>query len=883
MIRRFRAWAYRVAALFGKERRDRDLAEEIETHLRLHAADNERAGLGPEEARRQAVIAFGGVESVKEQYRDRRGVPIVETTLQDIRYALRGFRRSPGFAAAVLAVLALGIGANSAIFTVVNAVLLKPLPYHEPERIAMVWHVPPAASFPGMSEFAVSPANYFDWARQQHVFEHMAIGQGRLYTLTGRGQAEQLQASGVSSGFFETLGVQPLHGRPFRREEDQPGQDRVAVLSHRLWQTRFGGQAGIVGGKILLDGAPYTVVGVMAPDFSFPGWAQLWTPLGWTEEQRAVRANHNCWVAARLAPGVDLRTAQAEMSTISRRLELQYPEDNKGWGAVVKPLHEDLVGDLRPSLLVLFGAVGFVLLIACANVANLVLVRTLARRRELAVRLALGAGPGRVVRQVLTETILLAIAGGALGLLVASGGVDLITAFFGERLPGAVAIHADRRVLAFTLLISVATGLVAGLAPALRLARANVIDGIKQGGGRADSESGGTRLRSLLVVVEVGLSLVLLVGAGLMIRSLWQLNRVDAGFDPGNVITASVALPEPRYPEPPRQLRFMESVLARVRALPGVESAGLVTNLPLGEDGNNWPVAVIGRPELPMAQQPQVQGNVITPGYLRSLRIQLAQGREIAETDREGRQPVVLVSESTARWLWPNQNPIGGRFTVGFFPGKVWEVVGVVKDVKERGLAKEGTRSIYVPLAQMPVPYVTLVARTRTSPAAAVGPALVAAVHEIDRDQPVTDVMPMETVISRSTADRRFTMLLLAAFAALALLLAAVGIYSVLAYAVRRRLREIGIRMALGADRRGVIRMVMADALRPTLVGVGLGLAGAIAIRSVMASLIFGVSPGDPVTLAVVATLLLLVALTASALPAYRAMQVDPVTTLRDE
>ena len=487
-----------------------------------------------------------------------------------------------------------------------------------------------------MKEFAVSPANYFDWERQQHVFERMAIGKFNLFTLTGHGEAEQLRAATVSSTFFQTLGVQPLEGRWFLPEEDQPGHDQVVVLTHRLWQSRFGGDRSIVGHTILLDGAPRTVVGIARADFSLPDFAQMWTPLGWTEKQRAVRGNHNCFVTARLKPRVDIRRAQAEMSTISRALEQQYPEDDKGWGAVVKPLREDLVGDLRPALLVLLGAVGFVLLIACANVANLVLVRTLARRKELAVRLALGAGARRIVRQVLTETTLLALGGGAIGLLIAGPGVSLITPYFGDRLPQSVPVSADVRVLAFTLMVAVLTGLLAGLAPALRMSRANVSEGIKQGG-RAESETGGARLRSLLVVVEVALSLVLLAGAGLMVRSLWQLHRVDAGLDAEQVLTASVALSEPKYPKPEDQLRFLENVLARVKTLPGVESAGYVTNLPLGGGGNQWPVAIEGRPALPMAEQPQLQGNVVTPDYFRALRIPVVKGRGLTEEDREGR------------------------------------------------------------------------------------------------------------------------------------------------------------------------------------------------------------------------------------------------------
>jgi putative ABC transport system permease protein len=884
---RLRAWAWRVAGLFNGGRTDGDLAEEIEAHLRMHAEDYERAGVTPDQARRQAVIAFGGVERVKEQYRDRRSVPIVDTILQDVRYALRSFRKNPGFTAAVLIVLALGIGANAAIFTIVNAVLLKPLPYHDPERLVIVWHVPPPASFPGMTRFAVSAANYLDWQRRQHVFQRMAIHHFRTLTLTGHGQPEMLRAQAVSAGFFEVLGVKPLEGRWFLPEEDQPGRGHVVILSHRLWQSRFGGDRSIVGKVVTLDGIPYTVVGIMDATFTLPEWAQVWTPLGWTEKERAVRGEHSCLVVARLAPGVDTPQAQAEMSAISRALEQEYPEDDKGWGAVVVPLRQDLVGDSRTSLLVLLGAVGFVLLIACANVANLVLARTLARRREMAVRLALGAGASRIVRQVLTETTLLAIGGGALGILVARAGVDVITAVFGEALPQWVQIHLDVRVLAFTALVSLLTGLAAGVAPALRLARSSVVDAIKQGGGRSDSEAGGSRVRSTLVVVEVALSLVLLIGAGLMIRSLWLLNSVDPGFDARHVLTGRMSLPESRYPKPDAPLRFFDTLLARVRALPGVESAAIATVLPLGGDGNSWPIAIVGRPQVPMAEQPQVQGDVITPGYLHTMRIPLVRGRDFTDADRAGAPAVVLVSEAMARRLWPGEDPIGQRLTIAFFPDAVREVVGVVKDVKERELTAAGTASMYLPLAQLlaqfPVSMGSIVVRTRTDLPEVLAPSLTAAVHAIDPDQPLVDVMPMQMVVARSMTDRRTTMYLLAAFAGFALVLAAIGLYSVLAYGVRRRVREIGIRMALGADGRGVVRMVMADALRPTLVGIVVGLLAAIAIRRVVASLLFGVSPGDPLTFAAVSALLVGVALASSALPAYAATRVDPNLALRDD
>jgi predicted permease len=878
-----RALARRVAGLFTGARSDRELAQEIEEHLRMHAEDYERAGLAPDEARRQAVLAFGGVARVTEQYRDRRSVPLVETTIQDVRYALRTLRKQSGFALAVLIVLALGIGANAAIFAVVNGVLLRPLPFHDPERLVHVWHVPPPASFPGMTRFTVSAANYLDWQRRQHVFERMAIHHYKSFTLTSGGQPEQLRAQGVSAGFFEVLGVQPLEGRWFLPEEDQPGHEHVVILSHRLWQSRFGGDRSIVGRPILLDGMPYTVVGIMGPAFDYPDWAQLWTPLAWTEKERAVRGEHSCLVVARLAPGKDVGAAQAEMTAISRVLEREYPEDNKGWGAVVVPLREDRVGDVRTSLLVLLGAVAFVLLIACANVANLVLARTLARRREMAVRIALGAGAGRIVRQVITETLLLALAGGALGLLVARGGVDLITAFLGQALPQSVPIGLDWRVLAFTAVVSVLTGVAAGLVPALRLSHSSVIDAIKQGGGREDSEAVGSRVRGALVAVEVALSLVLLVGAGLMIRSLWLLNAVSPGFEPRGVMSGWISLPDRRYPEREQQTRFFDEVVGRVRALPGVESAGVISNLPLSDNGNNWPIQIAGRPQLQMSEQPQVQGNIITPGYLRTMRIPIVRGRDFTDADREGAPAVALISEAMARRLWPGEDPLGQRFTIGFFPEAVREIVGIVKDVRERELATAGTASLYLPVAQVPTTVAAIVVRTRLAAPEALASSLTAAVHAVDRDQPFVDVLPMEMVISRSVANRRATMYLLAAFAAFALVLAAVGLYSVLAYSVRRRVREIGIRMALGADRRGVVRMVIADALRPTIVGLVAGVLAAIAIRRVVESLLFGVSPSDPVTFAAVSALLVVVALGASALPAYSATRVDPMLALRDE
>lgn len=880
MIPRIREWGLRLLGLLGVGRRDEDLQEEIRAHLEMHAEDYERSGLTPEEARRQALLAFGGVDSVTERFRDQRSVPFIETTMQDIRFALRGFRRNPGFALAALVVLALGIGANAAIFTVVNTVLLKPLPYADPERLVMIWHVPPPASFPGVETFAVSPANYLDWKQQQSSFETMGLVRYLSFAMSSGGQPEQVVASGVSAGFFETMGRPPLHGRWFRADEDQPGRNQVVILGHRLWQNRFGGDPSIIGTTIRLDGKTYTVVGVMDATFRTPRSAQMWMPLGWNAEEWAVRSNHNASVVARLRPGVELPKAQAEMDAISKNLELAYPEDNKGWGAVVVSFRDELVGDVRPALLVLLGAVAFVLLISCSNVANLVLARTLARRKEIAVRLALGAGPRRIIRHVLTETTILAGAGALLGLLLAKGGVRLITAFFGERLP-AMDIAADGRVIAFTAFVAVFTALAAGLAPGLRLARGNVSDAIKEGGGRGESDPDGGRLRAVLVITEVALSIVLLVGAGLMIRSLWGLSRVEAGFDARGVLTASVSLPETRYPAGEAQTRFFDSLLSRVRALPGVTSASIVTNLPM-VNGNQWPVQIIGRAKLPISEQPQLQGNVMMPGYLKTMGISIVRGRDITEADRAGRPAVMLISEAAAQWLWPNENPIGQRLVLGFFPDAEREIVGIVRDVKERGLEAQGTASMYLPFAQLPAPYGSLVVKTDAKSPAVLAPSLTAALREIDREIPLVDTLPMEAIVADSTAQTRVTMYLLGSFAALAVLLAAVGIYSVLSYGVRRRMREIGIRMALGADSRGVVQMVVGQALTLTAIGVVLGLAGAVAIRNVMASLVYGVTPADPLTFSSVAALLLAVALLSAAFPAYRATKVDPITTLRE-
>jgi putative ABC transport system permease protein len=814
----------------------------------------------------------------------------MKTIWQDVRHGARVLAKSPGFAVAAIVVLALGIGANTAIFSVVNAALLQPLPYKDPSRLVQIYHVPPAKSFPGMTEFGVSAANYIDWARQNHVFESMAIYTFAHYDLTGGSNPESVQAGAVESSFFAVFGVKPVLGRTFLPDEDQAGHGKVVMLSYRFWKSRFGARPDIVGQKIDLDGDAYTVVGVMGERFNRPDWALIWTPLAWTDKERAIRGEHHYRVVARLRPGVSVTESQAEMDTISERLAQQYPADDKGWGAVVVPMRDELVGDIRPALLVLLGAVAFVLLIACANISNLVLARTMMRRKEMAIRAALGASRGRIVQQVLAETVILALAGGAVGLLLASPMVRAIGAYFATQLPKAIEIKLDPWVLAFALAISVLSGILAGFLPARRFTQTNLNDTLKQGLGRTDADSGGHL--NVLVVSEVALSLMLLIGAGLMIRSLWKLDSVDTGLDPHNVLTMDVSVPPQKFPAPGQQSEFFERVRSVIAALPGIESDGVTDYLPT-EGGSTQPIQIEGRPVVAMADQPEVPVRTVDPDYFRAMRIPLVRGRVFTAADTADSHPVAVISQAMAHRFWPDSDPIGRHFTQTFSSLGPREIVGVVGNVKQDGLDEvDPAATLYLPLAQMSPPAaqfgqwhsfpMSLVVRTASNPGDATAE-ITAAIHSVDPTAPVLDVRTMEDLYSESVAARRLNMLLLAAFAGLALLLAAVGIYSVLAYAVRRRVREIGLRMALGAQTRDVLRLIVGDGLKPTLLGVAIGWVGAFALSRVIANLVFGVKTTDPATFGAVSAVLAAVAIIACIVPAYRATQVEPVKALQDE
>jgi putative ABC transport system permease protein len=886
-----------LRATVRRSRVESEMDAELRFHMEAYAEDLVRGGVPREAALRRARLEFGGIENTKEECREARGVHFAETLLQDVRYGVRTMRRAPGFTLTAVLALALGMGANTAIFSVVNAVLLRPLPYEKPDRLMQVWHTPPQKSFPGMPIFTVSPANFLDWRTQNHSFEGMAAyGFGR-YTITGSGHPKTLRVVAATHGLLAILHAQPLLGRGFLDGEYESGHEHEVLLSYGLWRSYFAGNPDIVGKNIQLNGQAFTVVGVMGAEFDFPvsgdpdARAQMWKPMAWTDHERAVRDNRNYGVIARLKDGVTLKQAQAELDAISNRLAQDYPNDDKGWGAIAISMRDDLVSDVRPALLILQGAVALVLLIACANVANLMLARALSRRKEVAVRTALGATRRRLLQQALSETLLLAVAGGMLGLVFAHYGVILIVKFLAQRLPRSNEIALDGWVLAFTLGISLLTGFAAGLLPALRMAKADLHEALKQGLGRTAVDSGGSRTRNVLVVSEVALSLMLLIGAGLLIRSLWVLQHVNPGFDPSRVVTMAVSVPPGKFAEPQQQIGYFGRVLERVRSLPGVQSAGLIDSLPLSGDGSHQPISVEGRPPAPMADLPEVDVRLISPGYMGAMHIPLLNGRDVDDSDVAGRPGAVLISESMAKSFWPNEDAVGKHLTLYFFPDLPRVVVGVVADVKMTAMNEtQPAPTLYFPLAQLSpvrgaawrsIP-MSLAVRTGSAPLSVL-PAITGAIRETDGDVPLLNIRTMDDSVSASLSPERFAMLLLGAFAGLALLLAVVGIYSVMSYSVSRRTNEIGIRVALGASRGDVLLLVVRQAMLLALIGSAIGIAGGLSLSRLMASQLYGVGPTDPITFVAVAALLMLVSLAASYLPARRAMRVEPTAALRYE
>lgn len=803
---------------------------------------------------------------------------MLQNIVADARYALRNLARTPGFAFAAIGVLALGIGATTAIFSILNTVLLRPLPFSEPDRLVRLFHVPPQASFPGVPRFSLSPANFYDWQREARAFDGMAMYRTQSFTLTGSGTPRSVVAATVGAGFFEIVRGRPVLGRVLRADEDRPGAN-VVVVSEGFWQAQLGGRADVVGRTLTLDGRGFEIVGVMPASFSYESWSptarDLWLPLAQTDEERANRENHNLQVIARLRPGFDVAAAISELEVISTRLEAAYPEANAGWGATVLPLQEVIVGDMRTTLVMLLAAVGLVLLIACANVGNLLFTRSLGRRKEVAIRAALGAGRARVLQQLLTEALVLALAAGAAGLLLAEIGVRASAALLADQVPRADEISQDARVLLFVLGASLLTGILAGVIPALRVGHTPLTDALKEGG-RGEGTVG-IRTRRLLVVGEVALSVVLLMGAAVMGRSLLALRNVDAGFDPEGVLTMLVSLPEARYATPAQRAAFFDAAIERMRALPGVVAAGSVDNVPL-TGGSVQPIVVEGRPELRPSEQPTVQVRTPTPGYLKTMRIPILRGRDVAGGDAFA----MVVSQSAAKLLWNDADPIGQRVTLPLLSRtQMLTVVGVAGDVKQDSLADAAPPTAYWHTRDSDRLGRTLVIRTAGAPGAIAG-AATAVIRGLDPEQPVQNVRTMADVRDEQLASQRFSALLLAAFALTALVLASVGIYSVLSYIVRGRSREIGIRSALGAQTGDVLRLVVREGMTPALAGIGLGAIAAVAASTMIERLVFGISASDPLTLAGVAGALAVVALAASLGPAWRASRIDPLAALRD-
>jgi predicted permease len=884
------SWARIVSArLRGLLRRDaveQDIDEELRSHVEMVSEENVRRGMTPADARRAALKSFGDVTRVKEAARDVRGGGIVETIIQDIRFGLRMLVKSPTFTVVAVIALALGIGANSAIFSVVNTVLLRPLPYQDPDRLVMVWEDNSRHGYPRDTPAA---ANYIDWRDQNQVFEGMAATAEMSFNLTGAGEPERIDGKRVSANLFNLLGVEPYLGRAFSSEEDQPGGGRVVILSHGLWQRRFGSDMKIIGQSLNLNGESYTVVGVMPPHFQFPSREdELWVPIAFTSQEAASRGRHYLQVIARMKPGVTLQQARAEMNTIAARLQQQYPDQNTDLGAAVVPLHEQVAGDIKPALLVLLGAVGFVLLVACANVANLLLARAAGRQKEIAVRIALGASRLRLIRQFLTESVLLAAFGGVVGLLLSLWGVKLLKAFIPENISQAQAVTIDAKVLFFTLLVSLLTGLIFGLAPAMQASNFNLNETLKEGGRDSAAGSRGNRIRGLLVIAEVAISLILLIGAGLLINSFLRLRHVDPGFRADKLLTMQIVLPKLKYPDQARRSAFYTELLRRVEALPGVKAAAVANWIPLIRQGDSIGISIEGRPAPAPGQELIVVTRVVSPHYFNTMGIQLLQGRQLDERqDRVDSPAVAVISETMARRFWHGEDPLGKRITPGSpdsaSPDDWITIIGVAKDVRQFELDADPKPQMYLSYAQADffAPQ-HLVVRTDVEPRS-LAATVRGTVWEIDKDQPVSNISTMEDILSESIARQRFSMLLLGIFAAVALVLAAVGIYGVMSYTVTQRTREIGIRIALGAQKSDVLKLAVGHGLKLVLIGVVIGIVAAFILTRVMSSLLFGVSATDPTTFITISLVLISVAVLASYIPARRANKVDPMIALRYE
>jgi putative ABC transport system permease protein len=809
----------------------------------------------------------------------------MDNLIRDLRFALRTMARKPGFTAIAIIIMALGIGANTAIFSLVRAVLLRPLPFANPERLAMVWE---DAAFVGFPKNTPAPANYADWKTRNEVFEDMAAVTNRDFNLTGDGEPEKVYAYGVTASFFPLLGVEPALGRVLAPADDRPEAGKVVVISYPLWQSRYGGDTGIIGRDILLDDEKHTVVGVMPRGFQFlDPEVRLWVPAALTPRQLASRGNHYLQVVARMKPGVTLAEANNNIKTITAQIARDYPDQAARLDANVIALSEELTGDTRRPLIVLLVAVAFVLLIASANLANLLLSRALGRSKEVAVRTALGATRGRLVRQLITESVLLSFAGGAAGVVVAICSFEFLRQLIPPSLSLFVDLRIDAMVLVFTLTLAVVTGMVFGLAPALQSSKVDLNEALKQGGGRTSLSAGHRRLQNAMIIGEVALAMVLLVGAGLLIKTFAHLRDQYASLRAESVLALRTQLPESRYKEPARRFAFYKQVLEGVNALPGVVAAAYTTSVPLDWRGGTNGILIEGR-AIERGVDYDANHRQISPDYFKAMGITLKEGRTFSDGDHQQSLPVAIVNETMAREFWPGDNAIGKRFKTGGPDEKdPWiTIVGVVGDIKQMGAETAVKAEMYMPYQQVAdQPWYAprdLVIRTSVEPMSLVQ-AVTARVHEVDADQPVSNIRTMKEVLGKEFGQRETGTILLGVFAALAMLLAAVGLYGVLSYFVSQRIPEFGVRMALGAQSRDILWLVLKRGMGLVMLGIAIGMAAAFALTRLMQSLLFEVSASDPLVFAVIALLLAVVAFLACVIPARRAMKIDPMVALRYE
>jgi putative ABC transport system permease protein len=875
-----------LRALLRSSQAERELDEELRYHIEQQTEQNIRMGMNPDEAGFAARKAFGGVQQVKERSLDARGLRWLEEIWLDLRYGARMLAKNSGFTVVAVLTLALGIGANTAIFSVVNALLLRPYPYKDQDRLVWLWET----RLPEIPRNSPSPANFLDWQKQNTVFEQLEAINVNDYNLIGEGNPERIRGMVITHGFLSMLGVRPQIGRDFFPDENRPGHGNVAIFSHELWQRRFGGDPNIINRKIMLDDRQFTVIGVMPPISGLNlRRTEIWTPIAFTAEQTENRRVGILNVIGRLKPGVTMERARSEMSAIADRLAKQYPDSNADWNVIVSSLLEDAVNEtgIKTPLLLLLGAVAFVLLIACANVANLLLARAAARQKEIALRTALGASRWRIVRQLLVESLLLSLAGGITGLMLANGGLKILMAQSDIDWPRIMNVSLDLHILAFTVSITLLTGLSFGIVPALQASKPNLNEMLKDAG---RGSTGGRRqhaVRNALVVLEVTISMVLLVGAGLLMKSFIGLHKVDPGFNPKNALTVAISLPERKYPEKNRQAAFYKQLGERVSALPGVKATSVASNVPFSNyHWGNWDrgFRIEGRTSNSSGNDGGGAYYSVSPNYFKAMGIPLLRGRLFTEFDTESAPRVAIINSTMATRFFPGEDPIGKRIQLTDRVrngSQVYrEIIGIVADVKSDALDQQAHPQIYEAYTQEPFPSMTLVVRVAGDPIG-LGESIRREVFQLDKEQPVFGIQTLERLISTSTSQQRFSMMLLGVFAAAAIALASIGLYGVMSYAVAQRKHEVGIRMALGAQPRDVLGLILFQGLRLTLGGIAIGLIAAWAATRLLINLLYGVSATDPLTFIGVSLLLIGVSLLACYLPARRATKVDPLVALR--